>query len=155
MIRAKIKLLMGVFFDWKDIVHNEICSTWSDGKQTVAPGNVSAFDEFCAQEKAWIVGNPHFDVAPRQCAYSRVARHPQLSGKTSDIRCALTTLLSGPTPSTLLPVFKSWKDFEMKSFQYYRWYSGKCGKGTARLHRKWVPGSISKVEEKLRNLYRQ
>ena len=32
------------------------------------------------------MGKPDFDVAPRQCPGSRVAPHPQLSGKTSDIR---------------------------------------------------------------------
>ena len=34
------------------------------------------------------MGKPDLDVAPRQCAGSRVTPHPQLSGKTSDIRCA-------------------------------------------------------------------
>ena len=33
------------------------------------------------------MGKPNLDVAPRQCASSRVASHPQLSGKTSGIRC--------------------------------------------------------------------
>jgi hypothetical protein len=32
------------------------------------------------------VSKPDLDIAPRQCAGSRVAPHPQLSGKTSDIR---------------------------------------------------------------------
>ena len=32
------------------------------------------------------MGKPDLDVAPRQCAGSRVAPHPQLSGKTADIR---------------------------------------------------------------------
>ena len=34
------------------------------------------------------MGKPDLDVAPRQCAGSHVAPHPQLTGKTSDIRCA-------------------------------------------------------------------
>jgi len=65
-----------------------ICTTWSDGKQTVVPGSFSAFEGSCAQEEAWIVGKPDLDIAPRQCACWRVAPHQQLSGKTSDIRCA-------------------------------------------------------------------
>jgi len=31
-----------------------------------------------------MVGKLDLDIAPRQCAVSRVASHPQLSGKTSD-----------------------------------------------------------------------
>jgi len=38
------------------------------------------------------VGKPDLDVAPRQCAGSRIAPHPQLSGKTSDIHCDPSTL---------------------------------------------------------------
>jgi len=76
-----------------------ICTTWSDGKQTVVPGSFSAFEGSCAQEEAWIVGKPDLDVAPRKCAGWRVAPHPQLSGKTSDIRCAPSTLFSGLSPS--------------------------------------------------------
>ena len=78
-----------------------ICTTWSDGKQTVVPGSFRAFDGCCAQEEARIVGKPDLDVAPRQCAGSSVASHPQLSGKTSDIRCAPSTLFSGLSPSRL------------------------------------------------------
>jgi len=33
------------------------------------------------------VGKPDLVVAPRQCAGSRVAPHPQLCGKTLDIHC--------------------------------------------------------------------
>jgi len=47
------------------------------------------------------MGKPDFDVAPLQCAGSRVAPHPQLSGKTSDIRCAPSTLFFGLSPSRL------------------------------------------------------
>jgi hypothetical protein len=46
------------------------------------------------------VGKPDLDVAP-QCAGSGVASHPQLSGKTSDIRCVPSTLFSGLNPSRL------------------------------------------------------
>jgi len=49
---TKFKVIIDVFFDWKDIVHHEICSTRSDIKQTVVPGNFSAFEECCVQEEA-------------------------------------------------------------------------------------------------------
>ena len=65
-----------------------ICTTWSDGKQTVVPGSFSAFEGCCAQEEAWIVGKPDLDVAPWHCDSSRIAPHLHLSGKTSDICCA-------------------------------------------------------------------
>ena len=42
-----------------------ICTTWSDGKQTVVSGSFRAFERCCAQEEAWIVGKPNLDVAPR------------------------------------------------------------------------------------------
>ena len=55
------------------------------------------------------MGKPDLDVAPRKCAGSRVAPHPQLSGKTSDIRCAPSTLFSGLSPSRffLFPELKT------------------------------------------------
>ena len=55
------------------------------------------------------MGKPDLDVAPRQCAGSRVAPHPQLSGKTSEIRCAPSTLFSGLSPSKffLFPKLKT------------------------------------------------
>ena len=83
---------------------SRICTTLSDGKQTVLPGSFSVFEGCCAQEEAWIVGKPNLDVAPRQCAGSHVAPHPQLPGKTSDIRCAPSTLFSGLSPSSLFPL---------------------------------------------------
>jgi len=57
-----------------------ICTTWSDGKQTVVPGSFSTFEGCCAQEEAWIVEKPDLDVAPQQCTGSRIAPHPQSSG---------------------------------------------------------------------------
>ena len=114
-----------------------ICTTWSDGKQTVVPGSFRAFEGCCTQKEASIVGEPHLDVAPRQCTGSRVAPHPQLSGKTSDIRCAPLT------------------HFERTSFPHHREDSGKCDKKTARHHRKCVPGSIPTMEETLGTVYRQ
>jgi len=41
-----------MFFDWKGIVHHEICATCFDGKQTILPGNFSAFEECFVQEEA-------------------------------------------------------------------------------------------------------
>ena len=40
------------------------------------------------------MGKPDLDVVPRLCTGSRVAPHAQLSDKTSDIRCAPSTLFS-------------------------------------------------------------
>ena len=60
---------------------SRICITWSDGKLTVVPGSSGALEGCCAQEEAWIVGKQDLEVAPRQCAGSRIAPHPQLSGK--------------------------------------------------------------------------
>ena len=48
------------------------------------------------------MGKLDLDVAPRQCTGSRVAPRPQLSGKTSVIRCAPSTLFSGLNPADFL-----------------------------------------------------
>jgi len=55
------------------------------------------------------VGKSDLDVLPRQCAGSRVAPHPQLSGKTSNIRGAPSTLFPGLSPANnfLFPKFKT------------------------------------------------
>jgi hypothetical protein len=47
------------------------------------------------------VGKPDLDVAPRLFAGLCVTPHPQLSGKTSDICCAPSTLFSGLNPAKL------------------------------------------------------
>ena len=52
MIRTKIKAIKSVFFYGKGIFLHEICTTWSDGKETVVPGNFSAFECCCVQEEA-------------------------------------------------------------------------------------------------------
>ena len=96
---------------------SRICTTWSDGKQTVVPGSFSAFEGCCAQDEAWIVGKPGLDVAPRQCAGSHVPPYPQLSGKTSDIRCAPSTLSPDLDPADffLFPKLKTtlkWRRFQ-------------------------------------------
>ena len=105
MSRSKIKVLLVVFFFWLERhCPSWICTTWSDGKQTVVLGSFSAFEGWSAQEEAWTVGKPDLDFAARQCAGSRVAPHPQLSGKTSVIRFAPSTLFSGLSLSRLFPV---------------------------------------------------
>jgi hypothetical protein len=57
------------------------------------------------------------DAAPRQCTGSRVSPHPQLSGKTSDIRCALSTLFSGLSPSRLFLFSKLKTTFKGRHFE--------------------------------------
>jgi len=107
--QSKIKVMLVVFFWLERHFPTWICTKWSDGKQTVLPGSFSAFEGRCAQEEAWIVGKVDLDVAPRQCAGSRVAPRQQLSGKTSDIRCTSSTLFSGLSPSKffLFPKLKT------------------------------------------------
>jgi hypothetical protein len=51
------------------------------------------------------VGKTDLHIAPQQCAGSSVAPDPQLTGKTSDIRCAPSTLFSGLSPRRLFPVY--------------------------------------------------
>ena len=92
MSRSKIKVLLVVFFDWKGTVHHEFVPR-GQMVNRVVPGSFSAFEGCCAQEEAWIVGKPNLDVAPWQCAGSRVAPNPQLSGKTSDIHYTPSTQL--------------------------------------------------------------
>ena len=45
-----------------------VCTTWTDGKQTVVPGSFSAYEGCCAQEEAWLWGNQtcmlHHNNAP-------------------------------------------------------------------------------------------
>ena len=86
-----------------------ICTTWSDGKQTVVPLSFSTFEECCAQEEAWIVGKPDLDVAPWQFAGSRVAPHPQLSGKhqTSVVSHPPYSPDLAPADFFLFPKFKT------------------------------------------------
>ena len=55
------------------------------------------------------MGKPDLDIVPQQCAGSRVTPHPQLSGKTSHIRCAPSALFSGLAPADffLFPKLKT------------------------------------------------
>jgi len=95
--------MLVVLFDWKGIVHHEFVPR----DQMV---NKQLYQEVLARLRDAVrrrdlnCGKPDLDVAPRQCAGTRVAPHPQLSGKTSDIRCAPSTLFSGLSPSRLFPV---------------------------------------------------
>ena len=63
------------------------------------------------------MGKPDLDVAPRQCAGSCVAPHAQLFGKTSDIRCAPSTLFSGLSPRRLSPVSQTQIILKGRHFQ--------------------------------------
>ena len=63
------------------------------------------------------MGKPDLEVAPLQCAASSVASHPQLSGKTSYIRCAPSTLFSGLSPIRIFPVSKIYTTLEERRFQ--------------------------------------
>ena len=103
MSRSKIKVMLVVFWLERHC-WSWICTMWLDGKQTAVPRSSSMFEGCCAQEEAWIVGNPDLDVAPWQCAGSCIAPHLQLSGKTSDICCAPSTLFSRLSPNRLFPV---------------------------------------------------
>ena len=57
------------------------------------------------------------DVAPWQYASSCITRHQQLSGKTSDICCAPSTLFSWPSPSKLFPVSQIKTTLKGRRFQ--------------------------------------
>jgi len=101
------------------------------------------------------VGKPDLHVAPQQYAGARVAQHPQLSVKTSDIRCDPSTLFSGFTPSRLFPSSQNENHFERTSFPNHRGDSGEFDKITSRHHRECVPGSIPTMEETFGTVYRQ
>ena len=103
-VSVKDQDVAGCVFRLKRRCLSWICTMWSDGKQTIVPGSFSTFEGCCAQEGAWTVGKPDLDVAPGQCPGSHVTPHSQLSGKTSDIHCAPSTLFSGLSPSRLFPV---------------------------------------------------
>ena len=94
------------------------------------------------------MGKPDLDVAPRQRAGSHVTPHPQLSGKTLDIRCAPSTLLSGLSPSRLFPVSQTNNHFERTSFPNYRGDSGKCDKRSRKISNNGrnVGNDVSPVE---------
>jgi hypothetical protein len=86
-----------VFFDWKGIVHHEFVPRGQMASKQL-------YQEILAQEEAWIVGKPDWDVAPQQCASSHVVSHPQLSAKTSNILSAPSALFSELSSSRLFPV---------------------------------------------------
>jgi hypothetical protein len=92
---------VGCVFDWKGIVHHEFVPRGHIMNSCTR--SFGALEGCFAQEGACTVGKPDVDVAPRQCTGTRVA-HPQLSGKTSDIRCAPSNLFPGLRPSRPFPV---------------------------------------------------
>ena len=63
------------------------------------------------------MGKPDLDVAPRQCACSRVALYPHLSGETSGIRRTHSTLFSGLSPSKVFLFPKLKTTLKGRSFQ--------------------------------------
>ena len=94
-----------------------ICTTCSVGKQTVVPGNFSAFQGRYAQEEAWNVGKPDLDVAPRQCTGSRLASYLHLSDKnqTSVVPHPLYSPDLAPADFFLLAKLKTtfnWRRFQ-------------------------------------------
>ena len=82
-----------------------ICTTWSDGKQTVVPRSFSAFKGCCAQEEAYIVGKPDLDVAPRHCATLKRCRFQT----TEDIQENAIRELRAITESAFQEAFQQWK----------------------------------------------
>jgi len=94
-------------------------------------------------------------VARRQCDGSRVAPHPQLSGKTSDIRCAPFALFSGLSPSRLFLFPKLKTTLKGRSFQTIEEIQENAIRELRAITETCVPGSIQTVEEKLGTLYRQ
>jgi hypothetical protein len=124
IIRSKIKVILVMLFDWKGFVHLDFIPRGQMVKKQFYLGTFSAFEGCCAQEQLWNVGKADLDFAPRQWAGSRVAPHPQLSGKTSDIRCAPSTLFSGIKPQYTFSCFpnlkKAWKDVFSKPWRRLR-----------------------------------
>jgi len=62
-------------------------------------------------------GKTRLGCCTTNCASLRVAPHPQLSGKTSDIHCAPSTLFSGLSPSRLFPLSKLKNTLKGRRFQ--------------------------------------
>ena len=155
MSRSKIKVMLVVFFWLERHCPSWICTTWSDGKQTVLPGSFSAFEGCCAQEEAWIVGKPDLDVAPRQFAgsHSLLIRSHLAKHQTSIVPHPPCSPDLAPADFFLFPKLKT--TLKGRRFQTIEEIQENCDKGTARHHRRCVPGSIPTTEEKLGTVYRQ
>jgi hypothetical protein len=106
MSRSKIKVVVFVFFNWKGIVlhefvphgqmvnkrlYHEVLWRLKDAVHRKRPE--------LWEKETWLL---HHDNA-----LTRVAPHPQLSGKTSYIRWAPSTLFSGLRPSRLYLVSRT------------------------------------------------
>jgi len=104
LIPSKIKVMLVVFFDWKGTVHHEFVPRSQMVNRQMYQEVLARLRVAVRRKRPELWENQTLDVAPRQSAGSRVAPHPQLSGKTSDIRCAPSTLFSGLSPSRLFPV---------------------------------------------------
>ena len=102
--RSKMKDMLVVFFDWKGIVHHEFVQRGQMVNTQLYQGVSAPLRDPVRRKSPELWEKPHSDFAPRQCADSSIAPHPQLYVKTSDIRCAPSTLFSGPSPSRLFPV---------------------------------------------------
>jgi len=93
-----------VLFVWKGIVRHEFVPRGQMvNKQLYQEVLARLRDDVC-RKRLELWGKSDLDVAPRQCAVSCFAPHPQLSGKTTDIRCVPSTLFSGLSLSCLFPV---------------------------------------------------
>jgi len=118
MSRSKIKVLLVVFFDWKGTVHHEFVPRGQMvNKQLYQEVLACLRDAVCRrrpelwENQTWMLHHDNvlahvsllirsrLDVAPRQCAGSRVAPHPQLSGKTR-LGCCTTTMCWLTCPSS-------------------------------------------------------
>jgi len=106
---SKIKVILVMFFEWKGIVHHEFVPRGQVVNKQLYQEVLARLREAVRRKRTELWENETLDVAPRQCADSRVAPHPQLSGKTSDIRCAPSTLSSPVSPSRIFSCFPNLK----------------------------------------------
>ena len=94
MSRSKIKVMLVMFFDWKDIVHHEFVPCGQMVNKQLYHEGLARLRDAVRRKRPELWKKPDLDVAPRQCTGSRVDPYPQLSGKTSEIRYAPSTLFS-------------------------------------------------------------
>jgi len=81
MSRSKIKVLFAVFFDWKGVVHHEFVPRGQMVNKQLYQDVLERLRDAVRRKRPELWEKRDLDVAPRQCAGSRVAPHPQLSGK--------------------------------------------------------------------------
>jgi len=104
MSRSKIKVLFVVFFDWKDIIHHEFVPRGQMVNKQLYHGVLVRLRDAVRRKRPELWESQTWMLHHENVPASRVTPHPQLSGKTSDIRCASSTLFSGLNPSRLFPV---------------------------------------------------